>query len=1269
MAQSGWKFWIDVGGTFTDVVACRPDGTLVTDKLLSSGRLKGRAGPGSAARLLVDERRRGEAPGLYDGYTVAFLDAQGGEAAHAKVARFDGASGRFELDADAAPLKPGADYELFSGEPAPVVAIRRLLGKRLGEAMPGIEVRLGTTRGTNALLERKGAATAWVTTRGFGDLLRIGSQERPELFRLDIRKPEALFREVVELDERIAADGTVLEPLGAERVRAALAPLKAKGIASLAVCLLNSYRNDAHERIVAEVAKDLGFDDAHLSISSAVSPTIKMVSRGDTTVVDAYLTPVVRDYVGSIQRALPGASLRLLTSAGGLVGAEFFTGRDSILSGPAGGVVGFSRAAQAAGFPKAIGFDMGGTSTDVSRFEGQYEYQFETRKAGVRVVAPMLAVETVAAGGGSICAFDGQKLVVGPESAGADPGPACYGRGGPLAVTDLNVYLGKIPAETFPFPLDIAAIERRLSEVAGRVEAATGKRMAPAELAEGFTRIANANMAAPIKQISIARGYDVREYALVCFGGAGGQHACAIARSLGMPKVLLHPYAGVLSAFGMGMADVKKFGVRSVLAACSDETLLRVRAEFEAMATELRTQLREEGIAEGNIQPPRRMLEMRYAGQSAAILVDEEPGADFAACFERRHEALFGHAQYGRAVEVVTARLELAGTLDKVPALWQEPVARTVKPSLTKKVLFGGSEYAAGLFVREDLRAGDSFDGPAIVVERIGTVVVDPGWRAERTGRGDLVLTDLEGRKGHAQGAGGAEADPVQLEIFNNHFASIAEQMGVTLQKTSLSTNVKERLDFSCAIFTATGELVANAPHVPVHLGAMGACVQCLLEDVPDLKPGDVLVTNDPFRGGSHLPDVTVVTPVHDAKGQLLFFTGSRAHHAEMGGKRPGSLVPDATSLADEGVLIRHFKVLDGGASREAGLREILAGAPHPSRAPDENLADIRAQIAANRTGARELQTMLERYGSGVVLAYMNHIRNAAERKMRAALARLPDGERRFEDRMDDGTPIVVTLTKRGETAVLDFAGTGPVNRGNLNANPAIVRSAVLYCLRCLIDEDIPLNGGVLAPVTIRIPEGILNPPAHPDPARCPAVIGGNVETSQRVVDVVLGALGLCAASQGTMNNFAFGDASFGYYETICGGAGAGPGFCGADAVHTHMTNTRLTDPEVLEARYPVRLIRFAIRKGSGGAGKYRGGDGIVREVEFLKSAEAAILSNRRTTAPYGLAGGQPGASGRNLLKRAGEEKAEALPWLAEVQVAPGDTIIIETPGGGGYGC
>ena len=1298
------EFWIDVGGTFTDCLGRGADGWITSHKLLSTGVYKGRVGDGSSRSVIVDPLRRGDPDGFFVGWQVWV--GEGKREWDVTVAGFDAAVGalRLQREFDFEP-RVGDAYELRCDVEAPVVGMRWLLGKRLDEALGPVRVRLGTTRGTNALLEHNGARTALVTTAGSGDVLRIGVQARPRLFDLNIRKPRELYEAVVEVDERVDARGVVLRGLDEKRVREELAALRAAGIESLAVCLLNSYRNADHEERIARIAEELGF--AHVSVSSRLSALQRIVPRGETAVVDAYLGPVIRDYVASIRAAMPAGALKLMTSAGGLADASAFVAKDSILSGPAAGVVGFARVAEAAGFQRAIGFDMGGTSTDASRYDGEferrYEMEVEDRETGgaVRIVAPMLAIETVAAGGGSICDFDGIKPIVGPRSAGADPGPACYGRGGPLCLTDVNVFLGRVPADLFPFPLDREAVAERLDALITRIEAATERHYAREELAGGFISIANAHMAAAIRKVSIQRGCDPRDYALVSFGGAGGQHACAIARELGIRTILSHPYAGVLSAYGIGLADVTKFAARDVGRTLDSATSRAVESMFEEMEASLREELLGEEISAERIAPPRRLLDLRYQGQDAAITVARPIDGDWEREFERLHRQLYGFAFSGRGVQIAAARVELAAQTPRDEIVVSEAVARTPTAKRMENVFFDGREVKTPIYVRAELEPGDRFDGPAIVVERTGTIVIEAGWCAEVTSRGDVVLRQVEGETNRetepgarAMGSGpalalgvrtdatAAECDPVTLELFNNHFAGIAEQMGATLQRTALSTNVKERLDFSCAIYDAEGGLVANAPHIPVHLGAMGECVKGILRDRDadeggngTLRPGEVWVTNDPYSGGSHLPDVTVVTPVFDDTGrEVLFFSASRAHHAEIGGVAPGSMPPRSASLAEEGVLIRPMRlVMDEGAGegrltiRDDELRRLLSSGRYPSRSVEQNLADIQAQAAANRCGARLLREMVGRFGLETVRAYMGHIQRAAEAKMRAALREQPDGEHVFTDYLDDGSPLVATVTVRGDEAVVDFTGTGPVLAGNLNATPAIVASAVLYCFRCLIADDIPLNAGVLKPIRIVLPECFLNPPAHDDPARCAAVAGGNVETSQRIVDAVFGALGVVAASQGTMNNVAFGNKRFGYYETIGGGAGAGPDFDGASAVQVHMTNTRLTDPEVLEDRYPVRLRRFAIRRGSGGDGKHRGGDGIVREIEFLQPLELSLLTQRRTRPPFGLAGGHPGKPGRNKFVRADGASAD-LGSLAQVRVSAGDVLLIETPGGGGFG-
>ena len=1302
------EFWIDVGGTFTDCLMRTPDDRLSTFKVLSSGVTKGQISAFLSERSFRDVSRLGDPLDFWTGYSVTLMNADGIAGRAIQVVAFDAATGTFTVDGqlstDSA-SQQSVRYELSSGEEAPILAIRTALGLGLHQPIPPVTIRLGTTRGTNALLTRRGAKVGFVTTRGLRDVLLIANQDRPRLFDLAIQKPEPLFMAVAEIDERLDANGKVLTVPVESQVREQLQVLKEAGCESLAICLMHAFANPDHEALVERIAREIGFTE--ISRSSKLAPLIKIVSRGDTTVLDAYLNPILRAYVTRLKESLASGKsggagggvatiLKLMTSSGGLVDAERFTGKDSILSGPAGGVIGFSRVAQRAGFTKSIGFDMGGTSTDVSRFDGRYERELETTKAGVRVVSPMLAIETVAAGGGSVCGFDGVKLFVGPQSAGADPGPACYGRGGPLTITDVNFYLGKIIPSRFPFPLDSAVVEARLMELCDRVAASPlGHRYTPMELAQGFVEIANTTMARAIRKISVARGYDPADYALVTFGGAGAQHACALAQSLGMSQVLSHPQAGVLSAYGIGLADVRRLKEQSVLKPLTADTLQGLDDLFRDMERSATDDVAAEGISPDFIDAPVRSLELRYRGIEGTILVEGPVGSHggnvgalvdhFVRAYTDRHRQLYGYIREGRPLEIVAARVEVVGCRpDPVePAI--EESQREPVPSEWTTTWFRGQSHHTGIFLRKDLHPGDRIHGPAILCEPTSTVIVDPGFTARLLSRGEIVIErPSDTQQSRDASPESAAADPVRIEIFNHLFASIAEQMGIALQQTSLSTNVKERLDFSCGIFSAVGDLVVNAPHIPVHLGAMSETVRRILEDNPAMQPGDVYVTNDPYRGGSHLPDVTVVTPVHDpATGELLFVTASRAHHAEIGGIVPGSMPPFSRTLAEEGVLIRNFKLHSQHppASYETELRTLLNSGPHPSRSVDDNLADVAAQVAANNTGANQLRELVQRHSWPVVKAFMGHIQAAAAAKMRMALRSLSQSasdagsestaSRRFTylDHLDDGSPIQATIQIDGEHATVDFTGTGPVLATNLNANRAIVTAAVLYVFRCLIRDDIPLNSGVLEPVTIILPECLLNPPAHTDPAQCAAMVGGNVETSQRVVDVLLGALGAAAASQGTMNNLTFGDGSFGYYETICGGSGATSTAAGADAVHTHMTNTRLTDPEVIERRYPVRIHEFSIRRGSGGAGLNRGGDGIVRQIEFLRPLRVSILSERRGPyAPFGLSGGQPGSLGHNTLKRQLDSSTLDLGGKVSLDVRTGDILTIQTPGGGGWG-
>lgn len=1282
MSLRRWEFSIDVGGTFTDVIARAPEGATRRFKLLSSGVTKGRVAKRSTRETIVDPARRNDPQDFWAGWQLAILDESGATVATGDVEAFDAPAARFQVRGlDDAP-DIGAQYELRSQLEAPVVAIRYLMGLPLAEPVPPAVLRLGTTRGTNALVTRRGARTALVTTRGFGDVLEIGYQARPRLFDLTIRKSSPLTSAVVEIDERVTHTGEVLmEPREVE-VRQQLEELCATGVESLAICLLHADRHPAHEELAARLAREVGFGE--ISLSHQVAPLPKLVARADTTVVDAYLNPVLREYVAQLAASLPGSQLRLLTSAGGLVAAGEFRGKDSILSGPAGGVVGFSRAAQAAGFARAIGFDMGGTSTDVARFDasrgGQFELEYETEKAGARLVAPTMVIETVAAGGGSICRFDGVKLVVGPESAGAEPGPACYGRGGPLTVTDCNLVLGRIDALRFPFPLDGEAARTRLEQLAAEVASPSGSGdgLGVEELAAGLVRIANANMSAAIRLVSVAKGANPAEHLLVAFGSAAPQHACGVARELGMREVLVHPEAGILSAVGIGLADVARHRSLGVERKLETATLKEVAGHLDALELEARGEVLCEGVAENNISAT-RSLDLRYQGVDSYLTIPWPADEEFAREFSAAHRRRYGYVHEGRPLEIAAARVEVVGQVADALEISRRIDLRNARSTGIARAWFDGAMREVPRFERCEMVAGDRVVGPALISEAMSTTAIDAGWEAEMLTGGELLLTDrgenvavLPNPPSDIRNC----PDPVFLEVFNNLLSSIASQMGVTLRNTASSVNVKERLDFSCAIFTADGRLVANAPHVPVHLGAMEETVRHVLSANPDMRPGDVFCTNDPYAGGSHLPDITVVTPVFDSAGKRFFFTANRAHHAEIGGIAPGSMPPLSTSLAEEGVLIRNMRLVAAGESRFDELQRLLTKASYPSRNVAANLADLAAQVAANRQGAAELAALVARYTEPVVAAYLEYVQDAAEQKVRQALAKLQVGSRSFTDYLEtavgQSVPIVIRFTVHepgGPTAAtIDFTGTGPVIAGNLNANRAIVTAAVIYVLRLLVDEDIPLNHGVLRPIEIVLPECLLNPSIGKTPADSPAVAGGNVETSQRVVDVLLGALGIAGASQGTMNNLLFGDGTFGYYETICGGSGATSDGPGASAVQVHMTNTRLTDPEILERRFPVRVRKFAIRRGSGGAGMNRGGDGVERALEFLRPLTVSLITERRGPhPPYGAAGGSPGSLGRNHLTRAGGATLE-LPGIIQLRVGRGDVLLIETPGGGGYG-
>jgi len=1160
----------------------------------------------------------------------------------------------------------------LSSDTAPVEAIRSILAGAgalaPGEVPPPALVKLGTTVATNALLERRGVPTLLVSNRGLGDLLRIGTQQRPALFELAIEEPRPLHARVLEVAGRRDFRGACVEPLVLDDAREGLRAARAAGIEAVAIALIHAYAEPADEEALAALARECGFET--VVTSAGVAREMGLLARGETTCADAYLTPLLQRHVDRLHEALPGSTLRFMQSSGGLTDAARFRGPAALLSGPAGGVVGAVHVAEAAGFSGAIGFDMGGTSTDVSLIvEGEVERGFESLVAGVRVKAPMLRIHTIAAGGGSLCRFDGFRLTVGPESAGAEPGPLCYGRrnaeGGraaaELALTDVNLHLGRVPADRFPFELDPGPVAEKLAALAAELRAA-GHDYDADSIAAGFVEIANHHMAQAIQEVSVRRGVDPRALALVGFGGAGGQHVCAVARLLAIRTVLLHPYAGLLSAYGIGVAERSWDGQRDAgrVPLASGPLPAAVDAVLVALEAEGRRALEDEGVGPAAIRVE-RLLDLRYQGTETALAVAAPASGNYQVAFATAHEARFGYRRPGRAVEIVAARVRVRAR-EASPAASTSAHAEHPEPPLrqTRAWFPGAGWLEAPVLRREGLAPGQTLRGPALVLEETGTVVLDPGFEASVNDDGTLVLEDL-GAPPH-RSSDLDYADPVRLEVFGSRFMSIAEQMGAVLRNTAVSTNIRDRLDYSCAVFDREGGLVANAPHIPVHLGAMGETVQAVCSRFPELAPGEVVVTNDPFAGGSHLPDVTVVTPVFTGGSAPRFFVASRGHHADLGGSTPGSMPADSRTLAEEGVLIEAFPLVVSGRLDEARIRAVLASGRYPARNPDDNLADLEAMVAANRAGEQLLLQMIEGEGLEAVEATMEQLQRAAGEKVAREIGRLPDGEHHFEDAMDDGTAVAVSLRVLGERMEIDFAGTGAAHAGNLNAPRAVVTAAVIYVLRALVAERIPLNGGCLAPVEVRVPPGSLL-----DPPPGAAVVGGNVETSQRVVDVLLGALGLLAASQGTMNNVAFGDASFGYYETIGGGAGAGPDFPGASGVHSHMTNTRITDAEVLEARYPVRLRGFGLRAGSGGLGRQPGGDGLVREYEFLAPVTATLLTERRARAPFGLAGGGEGALGRNRLVRSGGA-VEELPGRATLRLGAGDRLIVETPGGGAYG-
>lgn len=1203
MTTKRWQFWIDRGGTFTDVVGKTPEGTVVTHKLLSDN------------------------PEQY--------------------------------------------------KDAAVAGIRYVLGLKSGEAVTPelVEcVKMGTTVATNALLERKGEPTLLVISLGFRDALRIAYQNRPRLFDRNIVLPELLYSDVVEAQERMSAHGEVIQVLDEVRLKADLRAHYSNGLRSVAIVFLHGYRFTQHELIAQKIAKEIGF--TQISVSHQTSPMMKLISRGDTTVVDAYLSPILRRYVEQVAAEMPGVKIFFMQSSGGLTDAHSFQGKDAILSGPAGGIVGMARTAQLAGHEKVIGFDMGGTSTDVSHFAGEFEREFETQVAGVRMRAPMMSIHTVAAGGGSLLTFDGARFRVGPQSAGANPGPACYRRGGKLAVTDANVVLGKVQPKYFPKMFGIRGNEalsyeasfEKLNDLSSQV----GRKAE--EVAEGFIYIAVQQMANAIKKISVARGYDVTRYTLQCFGGAGGQHACLVADALGMTSVLVHPLAGVLSAYGMGLADQNVIREQAIERVLSEQSMPQIQQKLAQLVEAATSELKRQQLGNSQITVHQR-LHIKYEGTDTALIVPLANRIAIEAAFEFAYRQRFAFLMQGKAmvVEAVSVEAIIGSEAPDEVRLDMQP-ARAVHVRETVRMYSGNHWHEAALVVREDMRVGDLLKGPAIIAEKNATTVIEPGWEAHLTALNHLVLERKVQR--NITYALGTTADPVLLEVFNNLFMNIAEQMGLQLQNTAYSVNIKERLDFSCALFDIDGNLIANAPHMPVHLGSMGESIKTVIRENTDtMQPGNVYALNDPYHGGTHLPDVTVITPVYLEGSDLtkpLFYVGSRGHHADIGGITPGSMPPFSTRIEEEGVQINNVLLVEKGVLREVEIVALLQSGQYPSRNPAQNMADLNAQIAANEKGVQELRKMVETYGIEVVCAYMRHVQDNAEESVRRVIMQLKDGQ--FKLHLDNGAQICVAIrvNSQARTAEIDFTGTSPQLSNNFNAPTAVCMAAVLYVFRTLVNDDIPLNAGCLKPLKVIIPEGcMLNP--HP-PA---SVVAGNVETSTCITNALFGALGLMAGGQPTMNNFTFGNEKYQYYETISGGSGAGVeldnhgnilnGFNGASVVQAHMTNSRLTDPEILEFRFPVRLLSYEIRKNSGGRGKYKGGDGGTRRIQFLESMTASILSNGRIHPAFGQAGGQAGEVGKNKIERV-DGNVEFLTHIGQSEMQPGDVFEIATPGGGGYG-
>jgi len=1323
-----WKLCIDTGGTFTDCLAVDPGGGEHRCKVLSSSALRGKASPGERSGEVSITIVEDLPKDFFVGFKFLLLDEPDSVF---EVTGFDSESSLLMLSGDPnLNDKENLPFELRSPEEAPILGARIITQTPMYKKFPPMEMRLATTKGTNALLERGGAKTLFLITEGFRDLLHIKNQQRPDLFALDIQKAKPFYHQIVEVPERIDADGEILKKLDIELLKQRVEP-HLNEINAAGICLMNSYRKGDHENQVEKVLREMGVE--FISRSAALSPEIKIVPRAVTTDVNAYLTPIMERYLNRISEVIRGNSLRVMSSGGNLVEAEHYRPKDGLLSGPAGGVIGAAAIGkhtplqtlqgfqtlgglEKTGFSKIISFDMGGTSSDVARYDGSIDYVYEHSVGDATLTAPAVEIETVAAGGGSICGFDGQSLTVGPESAGADPGPACYGRGGPLTITDVNLLSGRLHPANFHISIVPDAAEKRLEEILE----STGD-LTRDQVLEGFLDIANERMAQAIRKISIQKGFDPAEYAMVAYGGAGAQHAQAIAEKLNITRVLVPSDAGLLSAYGLQQARLEQIATRQILKPLS-EIKPELDQWLEELVSEARSGLKAQGVEDEQIEITRKNLFLRLKGQDTSLEIDYESPNDVEENFKNAYEKQYGHWIKDREIELEGIRVKVSekspieggqsagadatmdrgvsrqcsanSEMDELPAPKQEK-HHSDFPFEGGKILGnrdqgddrGGHEseypsrYERGkhgeIYLRQSLKPGTKLTGPALILDPHSTTVIEKGWEGKLLEDGTWLFKDLSGFENLTGLKSEDRSEAVNLQLYTNRFRSVADQMGEMLRKTSMSVNVKERLDFSCALLDADGYLVVNAPHIPVHLGAMGTCVRTLIKKTlqgfetlgglgQDFEEGDIIVTNHPGFGGSHLPDVTVVTPIF-FEGERIGFAASRAHHAEMGGKRPGSMPPDANNLAEEGVVIPPTFIAKKGEFNWTPIKDLLQNGKWPTRSLDENMADLQAAVSANHRGAQELKKIASQFGVSEVTRYMDKLKEYAAGRMRSTLKKLPDGNYHAEEEMDDGSRLVVSCNVNGESVSIDFTGTSDVHPGNLNANPSIVNSVVMYVLRLMVDEPLPLNDGLLESVELTIPRGMLNPEFPDDPDECPAVVGGNIETSQRLVDTLLKAFELSACSYGTMNNVLFGNDSFGYYETVAGGTGAGDGYHGADAVHQHMTNTRATDPEILEHRYPVRLDQYAIRKNSGGKGKWNGGEGLIRELTFLEPVSLSVLAQHRVVEPYGLHGGDSGKKGRHWVERKDGSKQE-LKWRDGADLQKGDRFILHTPGGGGFG-